>query len=155
MRRFLSFILVLSLLVAAPAVAENRGAAEAEVLHDFEQILDLWRDGKYAELFEHTTVGGKQSKESFVKALASAPRHPACCWEKMQDVRITVKSGRAAVVRAKLGFEGAVPGVEYVTKGVKLKREDGVWVISQADLFSLASLTKKRARYRYLTVRER
>jgi hypothetical protein len=134
---------------ANPAQARNPASSEQEVLRDFEQILDLWRDGRYGDLFERTS-GGKESKEQFAKRLSSAPRKPACCWEKMQDARVSLKSERAATVRARLGFEGGVSGTEFVTKGIKLKKEDGLWVISQSDLFSLANLSKKRTRYKYL-----
>lgn len=124
---------------------------EQEVLRDLEKILDLWRDGRYAELYERT-AGGREGKERFAKKLASAPRRPACCWEKLQEARVTLKGDRAATVHAKLGFEGAVAGTEYLTKSIKLKREESAWVISQADLLSLADLGKRRGRYKYLPI---
>lgn len=156
-RKFL-FLLLLMILLPLPAHAKNRpakpatsAADEQEVLQHFEQILDLWHDGRYDDLFERTAIG-RTGKEQFAKKLASAPRKPACCWEKMQDARVSLKSDRVAVVRAKLGFEGSIPGTEFVTKGIKLYKEQGVWLISQSDLFTLADLTKKRARYKYLPI---
>ena len=162
MRRIplLALLLIVLLVLPAQARRQKQGpgpvptGSEQEVLRDFEQILDLWRDGRYSDLYERTT-GGKEGKERFAKKLASAPRKPACCWEKMQEVRVSLKSDRAATVRAKLGFEGSVSGTEFVTKGIKLKREDNVWVISQADLFSLAELSKKKSRYKYLPIQTR
>jgi len=156
MARPLLLVLLLLSVMALPAEARRKAAEprtpssdEQAVLQDFEKILDLWRDGRFAELYERTS-GGKEGKERFAKKLAAAPRKPACCWEKLQEARVSFKGDRAAMVHAKLGFEGSVPGTEYVTKGVKLKREESVWVISQADLFALAELSKKRARYKYL-----
>jgi hypothetical protein len=158
MPRIALLALLLVVLSALPAQARRQTHAaqpraatggEQEVLRDFEQILDLWREGRYADLYDRTS-GGKEGKERFAKKLASAPRRPACCWEKMQEARVSLKGDRAATVRARLGFEGSVPGTEFVTKGIKLKREDGVWLISQSELFSLAELSKKRARYKYL-----
>ena len=134
---------------AAAADAGQTTAAQQEVLQDFEKILDLWRDGRYDDLFERTLTS-RESREQFAKKLAAAPRKPACCWEKMQGARVSLKSERAAVVKARLGFEGSVPGTEFVTKGIKLKKEDGYWMISQSDLFSLADLSKKRSRYKYV-----
>jgi hypothetical protein len=160
MRRIPLLALLLILITMLPAEARSRSksaqaadptATEQEVLRDFEQILDLWHDGKYYDLFERTATS-RESREQFAKRLASAPRKPACCWEKMQEPRVTLKSATAAVVRVRLGFEGSLPGTEYVTKGIKMKKEDGVWMISQADLFSLANLSKKRARYKYLPI---
>ncbi|GFO53061.1 hypothetical protein GMSM_00680 [Geomonas sp. Red276] len=160
MRRFQ--ILLVALLVALSALpADARRSRRAqistvapsgqEVLRDFETILDLWRDGRYNELFERTALN-RQSREEFGKTMASAPRRPTCCWDKMQDARVTVTSNRAAIVRARLGFDRSVPGTEYVTKGVKLKKEGDVWVISQSDLYSLANLKKKQSRYKYLPI---
>jgi len=157
MRSSLLLALLLSVLLAIPAqAARNRvnyapSASDQEVLRDFERILDLWREGRYPELFERT-FGGKESVEQFAKRLSAAPRRPACCWEKMQSPQVSVKSERLAAVRAKLGFEGNVSGTEFVTKWVKLRKEDGLWIIAQSDLYSLANLAKKRYRYKYLPV---
>jgi len=157
MRRISLLALLLIVLTALPAQARKQAhpqaptGGEQEVLRDFEKILDLWRDGRFADLYERTT-GGRTGKESFAKKMAAAPRKPACCWEKMQEARVTFKGARDATVHARLGFEGSVPGTEFVTKGIKLKRDDGAWVILQADLFALAELTKKRARYKYLPI---
>lgn len=149
MKKMLCAALMLILFAPLPVPGEGGAAAEAEVLRQFSQILDLWRDGRYEELYERTATGGKGSKEGFAKRLGSAPRRPACCWEKMQDPKVTLK-GETALVRARLGFEGSVAGTEYVTKSVKLKRENGLWQISQSELFTLGNLVKKRARYRWL-----
>ena len=162
MRKIVLLLLLLAVCSALPAQARRQSHAkqtqtrtptsdEQGVLQDFERILDLWRDGRYADLYERTS-GGKGGKELFAKRLAAAPRKPACCWEKMQEARVSLKNERAATVHARLGFEGSVSGTEYVTKGIKLKREDSLWVISEADLFSLANLAKKRARYKYLPI---
>ena len=158
MRRISLLALLLIAFSVLPAQAARRQAkfqtpsgGEQEVLRDFEQILNLWRDGRYAELYERTS-GGKEGKEAFARRLAAAPRKPACCWEKMQEVRVSMKNDRAATVRARLGFEGNVTGTDFVTKGVKLKREANVWVISQSELFSLANLSKKKTRYKYLPI---
>jgi len=161
MRRLslLTLALVLIAFSVPPAQARRQkqvqyqspSGGEQEVLRDFEKILDLWRDGRYAELYDRTS-GGKEGKERFAKRLASAPRKPACCWEKMQEARVSLKNDRAATLRAKLGFEGSVSGTEFVTKGIKLRRDENAWVISQSDLFSLANLAKKRTRYKYLPI---
>ena len=135
--------------VAASPPAKT--ATEQEVLRDFERILDLWRDGNYDLLFERTG-DVREGKESFARKLASAPRRPACCWEKMQQATVSLTGERAALVRARLGFEGNVSGTEFVTRGIKLKKEQGVWTMSQSELFSLAEVSKKRKAYKYLPI---
>lgn len=156
MRRISLLAFLLVTLSIIPAQARNRATSaatgsEQEVLRDFGQILDLWRNGRYADLYQRTS-GGKASMEQFAKKLASAPRKPACCWEKMQDAQVSLKSERAASVRARLGFEGNVSGIEFVTKSIKLRKEDGLWIIAQSDLFSLANLSKRKVRYKYLPI---
>jgi hypothetical protein len=119
---------------------------QAEARKGFEQILDLWRDGKYRELYEKTTRSGKETRERFIARLAGAPFKPACCWEKMQDVSVSVKKEDAVSVRARIGLEGAMEK-EYKTRSFKLVKEDGVWKISQADLLFLSGASKKKKRY--------
>lgn len=121
-------------------------ALQAEARQGFEQILDLWRDGKYGELYDRTISSGKETKERFVARLAGAPSKPACCWEKMQDVKVSAKKENAVTVRAKVGLEGG-GGTEYKTRSFKLVKEDGVWKISQSDILALSGGSKKKKRY--------
>ena len=154
-------ILAVFLLAAAPAAeaarrgtgsaGQNASTSQADVLRDFETILDLWRDGRYDELYLHI-YNGKDSREKFTAKLSSAPRKPACCWEKIQEPRVTMKSAHSAVVHARLGFEASTPGTEFVTKGINLKKESSGWSISQSELYALADLTGKKRRYRYIPV---
>lgn len=119
---------------------------QAEARQGFEQILDLWRDGKYLELYDRTTRSGKETRERFSARLSGAPLKPACCWEKMQDVSIAVKKENAVSVRARIGLEGAVEK-EYKTRSFKLVKEDGVWKISQTDILGLSGASKKKKRF--------
>ena len=121
-------------------------ALQAEARQGFEQILDLWRGGNYGELYERTISSGKETKESFVARLAGANLKPACCWEKMQDARVSAKKENAVTVRAKVGLEGG-GGTEYKTRSYKLVKEDGVWKISQSDILALSGGSKKKKRH--------
>ena len=139
------------LAVAGPVHGRTAQAVDpqvaAEARRSLEEILDLWRDGNYGALHERTTTGGRESREGFGRKLADASRRPACCWEKLQDVTVSVRSGDAVAVRGRFGLEGGVAGTEHATRSVRLVREDGVWKVSQADLLSLAG--EKRKRYRH------
>lgn len=119
---------------------------KAEVKRGVEEILDLWRDGKYGELYEHTVASGKKTKEHFGKAMAAAPLRPACCWEKMQEAKVSLQGDSKATVRAKLGFEGGGT-TEFKTRSFKLVKEDGVWRLNQQDILTLAEAVKKTKRY--------
>lgn len=117
---------------------------QAEAQRGFEQILDLWRAGKYGDVYERTLSSGKETKERFMERLAAASLKPACCWEKMQDVKVTVKGDSAVVVRARIGLDGGVEATSK-TRSFKLVKEDGVWKISQSDILSLSGAAKKKA----------
>ncbi len=125
----------------------------AEAQRSLEEILDLWRDGNYAALHERTSARGRESREGFARKLAHGSRRPACCWEKLQDVTVSARSGSAVAVRGRFGLDGGPAGTEYATRSVRLVREDGVWKASQADLLSLAS--EKRKRYRHVGTRSK
>ena len=143
----LVFILVVSLGAVYPAQGGTPYLSEeelkAEVKRGVEEILDLWRDGKYGELYERTVTDGKQTKERFGKSLAAAPLRPVCCWEKMQEVKISLKGDSVAKVQARLGFEGGGT-TEFKTRGLKLVKEEGVWRMNQNDILSLADASKKK-----------
>ena len=118
---------------------------QGEARKGFEQILDLWRDGKYGELFERTTGSGKETREHFAARLADAPMKPACCWEKMQDVTVSAKHADAVTVRARIGLEGGM-ATEYKTRSFKLVKEEGVWKVSRSDILALSGDAKKKKR---------
>jgi len=157
----LTLLLIISPFAPAPAAdarsakdstrtagTANSTATEQEVLRDFDRILDLWRDGRYDDLYQRTA--GKGSREQFAERLAAGTRKPACCWEKMQEATVSLKGPRAAVLRARLGFEGGMSGTEFVTGEIDLKKGDGFWTISRSELMTLAKVSNKRARYKYL-----
>ncbi|HKZ17594.1 MAG TPA: hypothetical protein VJ161_09060 [Geobacteraceae bacterium] len=141
-------LLVLLLCAAIPVSAKVSAVPGADIqgeaTREFEEILDLWRDGNHEELYRRTTAAGKQSKESFVKRLASCDRRPACCWEKMQDVTVSAKDASRVTVHAKIGMDVRGGSTEFQTRKFKLEKEDGLWKISAADLLSLAGNGKKR-----------
>lgn len=130
-----------------PADEEIKSRAQ----HGFEEILDLWRDGKYDALRERTILSGKLSKENFISRLSTASRKPACCWEKIQDVSITVITDNSVDLRAKVGLEGT-GSTEFMTKSFKLTKEDGVWKVSQSDILVLAGTAKKTIHHKTGTV---
>ena len=89
------------------------------------------------------TVSGKDTKESFRKRMAAANLKPSCCWEKMQDVAVNVKSSTSVVIRAKIGLDA--PGeMEYKTKSFKMTNEFGEWRIARSEILSLAEAGKAK-----------
>jgi hypothetical protein len=150
MKRLTMLVVTLLSLLAALPLWGRQEIADAEAIRSgaargFEEILDLWRDGRYDELYQRTLLSGKDTKESFSKRLAAAPLKPSCCWEKLQEVAVRVKTPTSVVVSARLGLD-APGGLEYKTKGFKLFLEDGKWRIARADLLALAEARKGKKR---------
>ncbi len=116
---------------------------KAEAQQGFGEILELWHNRKFDELYDKTLAGGKQTRKGFAARLATAPRRPACCWKQMQEVKVTVKNDANVVVRAKIGLEG-VGDTSYKTGSFKLRKEGGVWRISRGAILSLAGASKKK-----------
>ena len=145
----LTIMVTLFTLSSVQGKTPYQGEAElkSEAERGFAEILDLWRDGRYDELYERTLAGGKQTKEGFIGRMSSASLRPVCCWEKLQEVRVTLKNDESVVLRAKVGLEGSV-GNSFKTRDYKLVKEDGIWRIAQADLLSLSGAARKKGSYK-------
>lgn len=126
---------------------QSDGDAESSARAAFESILDLWRDGRFDQLYERTQRSGKKAKEDFVRKMENGVYRPACCWQKMQDVTVHIENGDFASVRAKIGLEGG-SDITYKTRSYKMVREGDVWRISQSDLLSLAGAKKVIKKHR-------
>jgi hypothetical protein len=149
MKRLIMLLLVAAVTLSLPlsAAAGRQGAdveaLKAEAVRGFEEILDLWRAGDYGELYNRTLISGKDTRESFSKRMATAPLKPSCCWEKMQEVAVSVRSPTSVVIRAKLGLDA--PGeMAYKTKSFKLNLEDGKWRIARSEILSIAEAGKAK-----------
>jgi len=112
--------------------------AAREIQRDFEMNLDLWRDGRYEELYERTYAEGSRSREAFIRRMTAAGRKPACCWEKLQEVTINNGPGKKATLHARIGLEVRFGATEYSTRSFLMKRENGVWKPAMSDILSLA-----------------
>lgn len=151
MKRFAQIVAILLLISSSfPASAKTpraaHGGGQTDAGTAFGEILDLWRNSAYDDLWRRTISTGRQSKESFIRRLSSAGHRPACCWEKMQDVTVTANDDRKATVQAKVGLEGTDGSTGFVTKRFKLVNEEGLWKISMSDILSLAENGKKKHR---------
>ena len=130
-----------TLTIMSPAAARDDVIA-GEIRKDVERTLDLWREGRYEDVYNRVLESGGHTKEYFITYLASAPRRPSCCWEKMQEVKVAVNGDNRATLKARFGFDTGT-GVEFMTRGLKLEKEDGVWKIKMSDALSLSGKGKK------------
>lgn len=138
------FLIVTGSPAATPAKSlyQSEEELKAEVRRQFEESLDLWREGNYSALYRRTS-GGRESKEAFAKRLAEAPRKPACCWEKLQDPEISIVSDTMATIYGKVGLEGAGNNT-HQTRSFTLIRHGDTWQISRSDILSLAGTARKK-----------
>jgi len=127
--------------------AAGQAASTAEIRRDFETVLDLWREGRYSDLYDRTVVSGRQSRESVTRKLSVAERRPACCWEKLQEVRVSQEQGDSAVLHARVGIENGAGMTEYCTRVFRLRREEGIWKPALSDILALAGSVRKRSSY--------
>ena len=137
-----ALLIICSTLIPTPPATAADDSSAAEVRKDVEKTLDLWREGRFEDVYRRVIESGGHTKEYFVNHLAAAPRKPSCCWEKMQEVHVTVLGDRQATLKAKFGFDTGI-GTEFMTKGLKVEKEDGVWKIKMSEVLSLSGTGKK------------
>jgi hypothetical protein len=127
---------------AEPIAAREQVKAEAR--RGFEEILDLWRDWNYDALYKRILPAAGSDKWHFVDQLNHSARRPACCWEKIQDVSVVYVDGDTVILAARLGIEVEGFGTRFVTRSIRLVREQGVWKIAEAEIIDLAEPNMQR-----------
>ena len=141
-----SWLAVAVALVVLLAGTGSVSAAETESLleRSMSDTLDVWREGRYEQLFEQLAHRGKTSRETFVNKMRESTTRPACCWQKMEKFKILNEKNSEATVYVKIGLEGTPGGAESMTREFKLTHQEGVWKMQMADVFSIAGLTGKK-----------
>jgi hypothetical protein len=140
-----SFLLLTFLLEpAAPAGAESSPAALEQSMSD---ALDLWREGRYEQLYEHLAHRGKTSREQFVRRMSGTTIRPACCFQKLGNFRVLNEKRTEATVYARVGLEGTPDAAESSTREFKLTHEEHIWKMQLADVLALSGATAKKTRH--------
>lgn len=111
--------------------------------------LDLWREGRYEQLYERLSHRGKTSKEQFVARMRDSARRPACCWQKMENFKVLNEKRTEATVYVKIGLEGTPSPVESVTRDFKLSHDSQSWKMQLSDIFDLAGAGAKKKKRSY------
>lgn len=151
MKRLLSLLIGMVLVFTCGFSAAAVGGEE-DVQTAFERMLDLWRSESYGELYA-LTIGGKTTREAFSRRLAESALRPTCCWDKLQEVSITMHTSSKATLRGTVTLESPV-GNETKTKAFKLTKERGEWRIAQGELLSLAGGAGKKKSKRFAKSRQ-
>jgi hypothetical protein len=143
--RILSILLCTFLLVpAVPVAAESSAAALEQSMSD---TLDLWREGRYDQLFENLAHRGKTSKEQFVKKMRDTQIRPACCFQKLENFKVLNEKRTEATVYAKVGLEGTPNISESSTREFKLTHEENVWKMQLADVLAISGASGKKTKH--------
>ncbi len=96
---------VLLLLVSCPVVAGDGGSAAVEARGALEQILDLWRVEDYEGLYARLEHPPDRGWDYFAQRIVYASRLPACCWEKLQEVKTAVVDADTVIISARVGLD--------------------------------------------------
>lgn len=139
------FLLLIALhLLVVPAMAESSPSILEQSMSD---ALDLWRDGRYEQLYEHLAHRGKTSKEQFVKRMRDTSIRPACCFQKLERFKVLNEKRTEATVYAKVGLEGVPNVAESSTREFKMTHEENTWKMQLADVLSLSGASVKNRRH--------
>ncbi len=133
----------LLLLVSCP-MAGAGSSTEAAALSGLEQILDLWRAEDYEELYTRLEHPPDKGWDYFAQRIVYASRLPACCWEKLQDVKTSLVSDDTVIISARVGFELEGVGTRFVVRDFTLHRRDGVWMLPMEVILDLANYNLQR-----------
>src|SRR3990167_6630435 len=104
----------------------------------FNEIVELWYEQKFDSLYDKFADRDKSalSKEKFISRITNEKKRLACCWQKVQDVKVKLYSSGKAVVSAKLGFEDQSNDISYVNAEVPLYLKDEGWKIKVKDMLA-------------------
>lgn len=126
----------------------NKSILAAESVSDIEKsmsdTLDIWREGRYEQLFEQLAHRNKTSREAFVKKMSESTIRPSCCWQKMENFKILNQKNNAATVYVKIGLDGTPNAAGSVTREFKMTNQEGGWKMQLADVLSIAGVTAKK-----------
>lgn len=129
------------LLSAVPLLADQRNDPREQALSD---ALDLWREGRYEQLYDSLSRRNGMTRERFVEAMRDTQRRPACCFTKLRDFRLITESRTTARVFARIGMDGAYGSDGSHSREFTLDHEEMRWKVRLADIKTLSGLTKSR-----------
>lgn len=127
------------------SVGFGNAAESASVLEkSMSDTLDIWREGRYEQLFEQLAHRGKTSRETFVKKMTESTIHPVCCTQKIENFKVLNEKRTEATVYAKIGLEGGMGSPESATREFKLTHQEGAWKMQLSDVLAIAGITGKK-----------
>src|SRR5664279_1406088 len=109
--------------------------------------LDMWREGRYEQLYEQLAHRGKKSREQFIKIMRDTSVRPVCCFQKLENFKVLNEKRTQATVYAKVGLEGTPNMAESCTREFRLTHEEDTWKMQLADVLTLSGAKAKKTRH--------
>ncbi len=104
---FLSlFLTAVTSLAKSPPSEEEKNEMIASARSAFMEMVTLWKDEKFAGLYEYGTLRSQQrlSREEFEERMRKAKKRLECCWATVQDVQGVYRSKTEVHIKAKMGY---------------------------------------------------
>jgi len=133
--RLLFLVFPLLFFTVSPVSADQRNDPREQAISD---ALDLWRDGRFEQLYDSLSQRSGMTRERFVRLLKEAEIRPACCFNKLRDFRLINEKGTTAKVFARLGMETMIGEEASQSREFTLDYEEGRWKMRMGDIRSLA-----------------
>jgi len=148
MRLLSLMVSILMVTVLAGPLSTARADTPASLLEQsMSESLDMWREGRYEQLYEQLAHRGKTSREQFVKRMRGTTIRPACCFQKLENFKVLNEKRNAATVYAKVGLEGTPTVSDSCTREFKLTHEEDIWKMQLADVLALSGAAAKKSRH--------
>lgn len=133
---------VICLTCGSPS-ADQRADVREQAISD---ALDLWRDGRYEQLYDSLSRRSGMTRERFAAFLKETDRRPACCFTKLQNFRLIAEKRTTAKVFARIGMDGGPGSDGSHSREFTLDHEEGRWKMRMTDLKALAGKSGKKSK---------
>lgn len=144
--RFSGAVVLLVFFMIVTVLPASAGFTPQTLEQSMSETLDLWREGRFEQLYEQLSHRGKISKEQFVDKMRDSSIRPACCYQKLENFKVLNERPRVATVYAKIGLEGTANVSESSTREFKLTYEENLWKMQLSDILQLSGVNVKKTR---------
>lgn len=143
-KRILPALLLLLLFFCSDGLADNSGNSAVQAEQGFREILELWRAENYERLYMHLEPSAGKGWPYFAERIVHGSRVPACCWEMLQDVKVSVIAADHVLLHARVGLEVEGVGTRFVERDFPLRRIGGVWKMPMQLVLDLSEYNMQR-----------
>lgn len=140
-RLFIIITAVILFSYTISAEADQRQDPREQAISD---TLDLWREGRFEQLYSNLSHRNGMTKESFIEHYTSSQAKPACCHMKLNNFKLLNEKRTTARVYATIAMEGVPNANATQSREFTLDCEGGVWKMRLADIKQLAGNSRSK-----------